>query len=889
MNTQIRRMWVSLCGILAMTPIVQARTITQAEALEIAQQQFQDRDVDYYIQESGKLVGMNMGGEWKIFVDAEPMKGWEHDCYLLTIPKNVLTDIVPVSTTPLTLPPSSGNYVPLLVTNRYGINANSKPIFSSSSQVNEINPAANRTYAIILSGGVNKYSNYERYWNDCSFIYQTLTNKYGIPKGNIYPIMSDGNNPAADMKLAQGGFVSQPLDLDNDGVADIGLSASKTNVQNTLDTLYNKITEDDHLFLFVIDHGGSDDKISESYICLWGNEKLYDHELAAMLTPFTDKYANVNVVLGQCYSGGFIDDLTKVGCVVAAACTGSEYSWSCTDFPYDEFVYHWTSAVNQRDHLGRWVSSNVDYDGLVTMDEAFAYAAAHDRAAEHPQYVSTPVSVGEDLAFNHLAPAVNLFVKDDPEDEGREPNCTSLELWKSPSIWVRNRDDGGTEHENPYYSADHVASTIYVRVFNRGKKDYYGGSQYVHAYWAKAATGFVPQTWMGGETYTNGEVTGGPVNIPSVIDTIRSGESRIVKLTWALPVNMFGNSPDNETEKHHFCLLTKVMDTHIEPWYTGTFSYNLWKSNKDAQKNVSIINRGELSKGTIVFVRNVKDTIQSYTLELIPRSIEDESIFTHADVFMEMSQPIYDAWERGGSQANNINQVPAMGTRTVRFLNKESRLEAISLAGQEFDKVSLKFNFKTMSINPRYYALDLIQKDENGNIIGGETFIVEEPNTAGTMIPITSTPIGDGKYQLEADVDDNETVRWENNEGAVIGNTDTVEVSPNNGSDQRYYVYALSENGDLSSGSIQLDSETGIERITVDAARSIMNVYLKGDVTTGSSLMISSVSAGEGILYRNLSNDDNTITFNVSELPQGIYTVTYVKNGAVIDSAKFSR
>ena len=45
------------------------------------------------------------------------------------------------------------------------------------------------------------------------------------------------------------------------------------------------------------------------------------------------------------------------------------------------------------------------------MDEAFIYAKNHDRrSAEHPQYVSTPISVGEDLAFNHLAPAVDLYI-----------------------------------------------------------------------------------------------------------------------------------------------------------------------------------------------------------------------------------------------------------------------------------------------------------------------------------------------------------------------------------------------------------------------------------------------------------------------------------------------
>lgn len=168
---------------------------------------------------------------------------------------------------------------------------------------------------------------------------------------------------------------------------------------------------------------------------------------------------NVNVVLGQCFSGGFIDDLTKAGCVVATASTGSEYSWACGDIPYDEFVYQWTTAINGANHRGAKVYPDTDKNGRITMDEAFIYAKNHDRrSAEHPQYVSTPLSVGEDLAFNYLAPAVDIYIKDNPEDTGKEPNMTTDEFWKSPSIWVRNQDDGIEIHENPVYSPNHLAS-----------------------------------------------------------------------------------------------------------------------------------------------------------------------------------------------------------------------------------------------------------------------------------------------------------------------------------------------------------------------------------------------------------------------------------------------
>ncbi len=345
------------------------------------------------------------------------------------------------------------------------------------------------------------------------------------------------------------------------------------------------------------------------------------------------------------------------------------------------------------------MNADVDANGRVTMDEAFAYAKRKDRMNESPLFRSNPISIGEDLAFNHLAPAIDLYIKDNPKDMGKEPNLTTDKFWLSPSIWVRNQDDGIYEHENPYYSQNHTAATVYVRVYNRGKKKYEGKSMYVHAYWAKASTGFRPQTWMGQEVYTNGEVTGDHMR-PSVIPAIMPGEYADVRITWALPADLLGISEDNGTENHHFCLLAQISDTHLESWHDGTFSYDLKNSNNDAQKNVTIISQNELNMGTSVFVRNIYDVGKKYTLELIPRTSADEDIYLLARIEMELSRPIYLAWERGGFCANNIMRSPTINPLKVQFLSKDSRLEAISLGNEEFDKVTLRFNFRHISLYP---------------------------------------------------------------------------------------------------------------------------------------------------------------------------------------------
>ncbi len=862
--------------------VAQITSITKSEALSIAKQQFKNKDVDYY------LITSLSSKSWAIFVDADPMKGWEHECYLLTIPKAInggssLSGSVVPEKKLLKMPPS-GSYESLEVKQRFSSNDLVKPQVSKANLSSEELAVAKRTYAVILSGGYDYMSNYERYWNDCSFIYQTLVNKYGVPKDNIVPIMADGDDPAEDTHSYTGGFKSQDLDLDGDGKKDIYLAATNSNIASTLSQLAKKMNKDDQLFFYVIDHGGTTDNSMKSYIYLWGEEVLHDTALAEMLNQFTSKYINVNVVLGQCFSGGFIDDLSKVGCVVATASKGNEYSWACPDIPYDEFVYQWTCAVNGANHKKVTIDSDADENGYITMEEAFDYAKSHDRMSnEHPQYISTPISVGEDLAFNKIAPSVDLYVKDNPEDTGKEPNLTTDKFWLSPSIWVRNNDDGIYEHEEPIYSPSHKAVTVYVRVHNRGKEKFTQGKMYVHGYWALASTGFRPQAWMGDELYDGGEITGNPM-CASVIPDIEAGDFEDVKLTWALPSNLIEN---HESEKLHFCLLAHITDTPHETWYDGVLAYNCQKYNNDAQKNVSVIKQTEVSDGASVFIRNISDTGKKYSLELIPRTLADEAIYTVANIEMELSQPIYSAWVRGGVHSNNIIKIPSEGNQKVQFVSKDSRLEQISLAGLEFDKVKLRFNFKQASSIATKYTLDLIQKDENGRIIGGETFIVERPTSSLKPLTINESFDENNTILLNTNADSNSRTRWDNSEGITISYDETLKVVATSG-ENTYQAYVIDEDGEMSTATISLDNLSGgISKIKKE--KNEIRIEFFNPASENDYVIVSSVVTGLEMIEEHLSEGQKDFSLDISSLNEGIYIVSYIKDNMKISSQKFTK
>lgn len=800
-------------------PTIKLRYVTQEEALRITQQQFSGQDVDIFLKERGEF------DNFTFFVDPEPMKGWMHDAYVVTIPNTVQEGYDIECETAIIHNIPNGNFQPISIKNRYGDKVSSKPTVKTSNLPNASTSVAQRTFAVIISGGINKVSNHERYWNDCSFIYQTLSKNYGVPKSQIYPLMSDGTDPATDTFSPLGYFFSQSLDLDFDGNAEIKHAATRANVISTFNTLSSMLKEDDHLFVFVIDHGGTDDFNNSSYICLWNNERIYDYELANLLRPITGKFVNVNVVLGQCFSGGFMDNLEQVGCVTATACKGSESSYALWGFPYDEFVYQWTCAVNGADHQGNSINADTNRDGFISMDEAFAYAKQKDRIEdETPQYQSYPLSVGEDLAFNRIAPAVDLYIKDNPEDTGKQPNLTTDKFWCSPSIWVRNQDDGIEKHENPYYAPDHLYAMVYVKVHNRGKKKFNGG-QWVHVYWAQASTGFTDAAWKGRELYNHQEVTGEHLRAEN-IPPINPGGTATVGVSWGLPKKLLGNSDDNNTEKHHFCLLAKIMDTHIDDGYDPTKHYfNVKGSNKQAQKNVSIIKREDLTKATKVFVRNVSSIPQKYTLEFIPRTSEDAELYDNASIQMSMSQTIYEGWENGGLQAENM-QIPLdlfnePGHRNVYFISRKSRLKDISLAPNEFDAVSLTFNFNKVVMSGKNFIFDLVQKDENGNIVGGETFEIERPN--------------------------------------LVFRPDVID-----------------------------DTSYGINTIHYDSpSKNSLIVSFENEVQTEGALAVTSILNGKEIIQQPVSAGTNKALIDISQLPTGIYNITYISNGTPVDNQRF--
>ena len=527
-------------------------------------------EYDYY--QGSKMVKIGFYDYSYFFVDMQPGAGWEHPCkhlYCRATSPLFSADTLIVYDGMRPLP--DADLIPLSVKDRYGSKSKLKAkVAKLQANAGNQNKFSGNTYAVILSGGMNKYANEERYWNDCSFLYQTLRNHYNISRKNIKVIMADGTDPAADMKTVDNEYISSPLDLDGDGTSDIDFAATRENVTSVIKELSSKMTDKDHLLLFVVDHGGYDKQKQQSYICLWGDAKLYPDELNDCLKAGDAGY--VSIVMGQCHSGGFVEALKGNNRVIATACAENELSFGNEDIPFDEFVYRWTSALNGYDAEGNKVAEVQNAHGFTTITDAARYAQKQDMytdgkfpyAEETPQLSWLTNSTAEDLALDTIPPTVYLYItkgnsKAVSFGSGKIIKFMNGSFWDSSDIWLRNQADGLEihEHEMPKVTENHKVVYIYTRIKNRGVKSYPGYGTNIRTWWARSSYVIDQYAWKG---YRDTTMIGGEVDDATVEEVIAPGESYIVETKYEFKSNRYKFAKDR---KFNMCLLSFLADSAV--------------------------------------------------------------------------------------------------------------------------------------------------------------------------------------------------------------------------------------------------------------------------------------------------------------------------------------
>lgn len=921
--------------------IVNNSVVTKNDAYMFAKSIVGDGDFDFYIGETNnvRLRDLNAGwatipGEkncWLVFVDEMPNGGWEHPCKYIYVKKkrDPMCTVISHEVVDAVRPPTDVILKPISKPNRYGAKAKMKPIVPKM-QANSPNLAAGHTYAVILNGGMSQISNKERYWNDCSFVYKALRNVHGVPEQNIKVVMSDGTNSGADMNSEDGTYVSSPLDLDGDGQPDIEYAATKSNLLGSvLGSMAQKLTEDDHLLLFVTGHGGYDKTKKSSYIHMWNGEKLYPDELDACLNQVNAGF--ISIVMGQCNSGGFIEPLKRNNRIIITACKEDEYSFGSPNIPFDEFLYHWTSAISGRDAYGNNVEALTILPELsgwpnsvptekISILEAQTYAARKDLyanggaqyASEKPQVNFFTNSVVSDLSFSYIPPQVELCFNNVRSNvtstlETRDFGATyyhfnigpvarvhidpyRYRFWNSSCIWIRNDTDGmenrSTEPITIGDGDSEAKAYMYVKIRNRGVKPYNTGDATVTAFWAKSALALTESQWRG--AYTGDGVKGGLFGSATITDVVQPGGTTIQRLTFAFFDAAFKTLKESNGA---FCSLAFVRSAKEKNKFPVDTDYiaAAWATNKLAQNNV-LASNAIYHHFLAVDLTNLKLNKTDFTVNIIPND-GLRRFFSDAVVSARLSPELMESWNNGGKAAEDVEQ-DKNEQNVFRLKSGNSKIKCLRMEPNASGTIGLKCNFiaaKDITTRKEYDIDVALMDNVTGKCYGGETFrIIQEPRPA--IIPLVTTALQGSRAELIADnVSEAVEYKWYDADGKIVGSGPTFLVPVGkSASAYNLKVEAVSD-GAINYATLQSSGYSSIKSVDSQSNPGAVSVSLTTPASEGAVLRIASASGSTPASDYRVGTGTMSYDIPAASLSSGIYQVSLIEEGKVTGAVKFTK
>lgn len=307
------------------------------------------------------------------------------------------------------------------------------------------------------------------------------------------------------------------------------------------------------------------------------------------------------------------------------------------------------------------------------------------------------------------------------------------------------------------------------------------------------------------------------------------------------------------------------------------------------------------SQNTRVFVRNISNDIHNYSLELKPRTTLDAGIYNIANIELSMPYTLYSSWQAGGCETTGMEQPcdpsdfeeadPAQVQAIFTLSSPESAINSICMDAAQLDPVTLKFGFHDTPALSMNYTLGLIQRDESGKIVGGETFYVESPQNIAqpidTIIGIDPIPFPGG-IALSAKAPENSKLTWFDGNNRKLGESSTLKVSAAK-EGETYKLTALNEEGELAKAEITLENISAIRSISLDASRSLLDLELASPAPEGAEIKVTSILEGEMKLTKTVTTGESRLSIDVSTLAIGHYAVSYIVNNQVIDSEKINK
>ncbi len=276
-------------------------------------------------------------------------------------------------------------------------------------------------YAVIVEGDIPAGASYSEFWSDPVRMYRMLL-EFGYQASNVHVLYGYGNDEAdfACEYYREPGMVDFPANQQN--VRDLFTWMKDGNAAQGIE----QVDDQDFIFLFTFDHGSDMPGDCAASLGLMDGA-MPDSEFANYFNQIP--YKHRGIMMQQCFSGGFINDLENDTTAIstAANCYESAYQADETDdcgggvtVLYGEWNYWWMAAMQGKKPWPNFepVDADANDDGMVSFLEAHNYAVANDDRTEHPQW-SDLGGIGDDISLNVNCPDAPTNLVATPVGENR--------------------------------------------------------------------------------------------------------------------------------------------------------------------------------------------------------------------------------------------------------------------------------------------------------------------------------------------------------------------------------------------------------------------------------------------------------------------------------------
>ena len=659
--------------------------------------------------------------------------------------------------------------------------------------------------------------------------------------------------------------VSSPLDLDGDGTDDIDYAATKENIKAVFSGLSNRIYSSDHLLVFIVGHGYKD---RASYISLWGNEdKLYPQDLSDYVKDIKAGY--ITFVLGQCFSGGFIDALKADNRLLLAACGKDEKSWTRPDIPYDEFVSLFTSALSHVNIFDEEVDADYDKDGVVTFLEAYRYAEENDGykdgdfsfgdVREHPMASYLAGTNIEDLSLSYIPNPVELIFSDG-SGQGKAP-------WATDARALSPESDGMDWTNSNSDFSQSTDKSVVVKVKNRGVKPYSQADKSVSLYWSEAFYDTVSDSWRW-DTPSSGDHSCGMFATATLDGTILPGRETSVTLEKKFDKKTAGQISSDNVGLNYRAV---IYDT------------DKGVADRKATSVLKSVQAATYGNERNVFLANHDGAPVSYSLRFNVTGKDGDDLFRKAELEFRSSGITSHRYTLDAVKEDAANS----GTFIIEGNGAE--ISGINMEAGECLATSLGCSFFADEAIPDtsfYNVAVSVTDDATGKCVGGENFIVRSlPRKAIKVTP--ERYIYNGKHFLTlSDASERVSCQWFDPDGRYLGEGYTFAIGDDPVLGEYKVRVCSKKDGALVYDSLKVVNDLLQKSLKIDAATSRIYINFRYGLQEDVDVIVSTTSVKGQTTHLPKGQKNYTVHYNSVGGINSVVMVTFIVNGVKTETYK---